>query len=212
MASRTVLELACSCSVTGGRGIKSCFSQFSCNFRVSLKFNSGPLSRLQDVGLLGQLSCALSGRFVSAWLCGLCLCVPKFTVPISPEFSRAAFPEIRAPFRPMASPCPPRAARGALEFVLNPQPSSPPSHANTAKMQSPDHGPDEDALHHRIRTAKYAALKLAGKMAPRFANQFSNFKDVLNMDDMSGWPLLRQAKEWEGKLELLTNMDAEAAP
>ena len=30
------------------------------------------------------------------------------------------------------------------------------------------------------------------------------------MDDMSGWPLLRQAKEWEGKLVLLTDMNADA--
>ena len=77
-------------------------------------------------------------------------------------------------------------------------------------MQSPDHGPDEDALYDRIRTAKNAAFRLAAKMAPRFANQFSIFKDVLNMDDMSGWPLLRQAKEWEGKLVLLTDMNADA--
>ena len=110
----------------------------------------------------------------------------------------------------MASPCPPRAARGALEFVLNPQPSSPPSHANTAQMQSPDHGPDEDALHDRLRTAKYAALKLAGKMTLRCDKLFSIVRGVLNVDDMSGWSLLRQAKEWEGKLELLTSMDADA--
>ena len=131
---------------------------------VPLKFNS---RTVQDVWFL-------FGPATPAW--------PHGTVPIF----RAAFPEIRAPFCPMGSPCQPR---GALQFVLNPQPSSPSSessHATTAQMQSPDHGTAEDALYDRIRTAKNAAFRLAAKMAPRFANQFSIFKDVLNMDDMSG--------------------------
>ena len=56
--------------------------------------------------------------------------------------------------------------------------------------------PDDKALQ-RIRKAKFAALKLATKLHPRFEIQFATVDLMLCLEDMSSWSLLGQATEWE---------------
>jgi hypothetical protein len=100
-------------------------------------------------------------------------------------------------------------AHASLQFLLNPSPP-----AYTAQMQSPDDDDDRhissfpSTLRVRIRKARDACYLLAAKLHPRFEKAFPAVKDMLHMDDMTNWPLLAQAGEWEAKIDFLKELDA----